>query len=316
MHGLPIKEDTQTLSIMVIDDSASERSLLQAMLHWLGNQVLELNSGLKAIKYLATNPGTIDLIILDVLMPGIDGYETARRIRKLEAEQNEEWCPIIFLSGRCGSEYIAHGIDAGGDDYLTKPVDATILKAKITAMQRIANMRKKLVAAKQQLEILAHTDELTQLPNRRRFKAILESEMARSRRHNIPLSLAYMDLDFFKNINDTHGHEAGDIVLQSIASLFTYSLRTEDSIGRVGGEEFCICLPGNDSAHSIEPCERYRSIIEKMPIKIESKTITITASFGLTSFLPNSDDATDLMARADKALYKAKQRGRNCVNVI
>jgi len=310
------KRHSRSLSILTIDDSTSERILLRAMLQRLGHVVTEAETGLQALKYLYDKSREFDLVFLDVRMSGIDGFETAQRIRVLERNRSEEWHPIIFLSGQTSPKDLAQGIEAGGDDYLTKPVNAIVLKSKITAMQRIADMRQRLLAAKQQLEVLAHTDELTQLANRRRLCYILESELARARRHKTPLSIAYMDLDHFKQINDTHGHDAGDAVLRSVAELLSTHLRVEDSIGRLGGEEFCICLPGTDASNSREPCERYRSLIEHLPIHTNSQTLRITASFGLTSFLPDSDDCTCLLTRADQALYRAKKNGRNRVEVV
>ncbi|MBL1277909.1 MAG: diguanylate cyclase [Ectothiorhodospiraceae bacterium] len=306
---------TQSLSILIIDDSTSERMLLRTLLRKLGHSITEAATGLHALIFLSNQPKAFDLIFLDVRMPGMDGYETARRIRAIEKGRSKEWCPIIFLSGQTRPEDIANGIAAGGDDYLTKPVNAIVVNSKITAMQRIANMRQQLLASNQQLEVLAHTDELTKLPNRRHFLTILDSELARAKRHNTSLSIAYMDLDHFKQVNDTYGHEAGDAVLLSVAKVLSVNLRTEDSIGRIGGEEFCICLPGADVSHSLEPCERYRSLIQNLQIHTSSQILTVTASFGLTSFLPDTDDSIRLLARADEALYQAKQYGRNRVEV-
>jgi len=307
---------SRPLSILIIDDSTSERVLLRVMLLRLGHSVKEAATGLHALELFADKSQTFDLIFLDVCMPGIDGLETAHRIRTLERKQSEEWCPIIFLSGRAAPDDIARGIEAGGDDYLAKPVNATIIKSRIVAMQRIADMRQRLLTAKQQLDVLAHTDELTQLPNRRHFLATLNAELARAKRHNTPLAIAYMDLDHFKHINDTHGHETGDAVLRAVANVISTNLRIEDSIGRIGGEEFCICLPDADAAHSLKPCERYRSLIENLKIHTPTHTLTVTASFGLTGILHDSDDSARLLARADAALYQAKQNGRNRVEVI
>lgn len=310
-----LKHYSRSLTILIIDDSTSERVLLRTMLQRLGHAVTEAAIGLQALEFLSDKSREFDLIFLDVRMPGIDGFETARRIRALEQERSKEWHPIIFLSGRSDPKDIALGIEAGGDDYLTKPINAIVLKSKIAAMQRIADMRQRLLIANQQLEVLAHTDELTHLANRRQFLSILDSELARAKRYNTPLSIAYMDLDHFKRINDTHGHKAGDAVLIAVAKVLSTNLRTEDSIGRIGGEEFCICLPGADAAHSLEPCERYRSLIESLQVHACSQTLTVTASFGLTSCIPNSDNSVGLLARADEALYQAKQHGRNRVEV-
>jgi len=302
--------------ILIIDDSTSERMLLKARLQQLGHQVMEAADGSQALMCLSEIKGDVDLVLLDVCMPGIDGFETARRIRLLEKGRGEEWCPIIFLSGRSDPEDISLGIESGGDDYLTKPADTIVLRAKIAAMQRIAAMRQKLLEMQQQLEVQANKDELTNLPNRRHFMETLEKELVRARRYSTPFSIAYMDLDHFKQINDTHGHEAGDVVLRTIAKAIADSLRGGDTIGRVGGEEFCFSLPGVDAADSVKPCERYRMLIEQLPIQSGSQTLKMTASFGITSFRPETDDAISLIARADKALYRAKELGRNRVVVI
>lgn len=306
-----------SLSILIIDDSPSERARLGAMLTQLGHQVTACASGGDGLDALANDQAEIDLVLLDVLMPGIDGFETARCIREWEQSQGEEWHPIIFLSGRTAPENIAEGVSAGGDDYLVKPVNGVVLKAKIAAMQRIATMRQRLLATKQQLEIQANTDELTQLPNRRHFLSILDAELSRAKRHNTPLAVAYLDLDNFKKINDNYSHKAGDAVLRAVAKVLSDNLRTEDSLGRIGGEEFCFCLPGTGTHHGKSPCERYRALIEGLSIECgESQRLAITASFGVTSFIPGSDDASQIIARADKALYQAKEKGRNRVEVI
>jgi len=311
-----MKHENSSLSILVIDDSSSDRLLLSTKLQHMGHQVKKAEDGQHALTLLSDNFSEIDLILLDVIMPGIDGFETAERIRKLEQVHDTKWHPIIFLSGKSDNNSISHGIESGGDDYLTKPIDVSLLRAKISAMQRIASCRKDLLVMNQQLEVLAHTDELTQLPNRRHFQDILESEIARANRYNMPISIAYMDLDHFKKINDTHGHKAGDIVLQNVTGMLAKNLRNVDSMGRIGGEEFCICLPSIDAKNALGPCERYRLLIENLSIATDSQSLNVTASFGLTSLIPGEDDANSLMMRADKALYRAKENGRNCIDVI
>ncbi|MCU7934331.1 MAG: GGDEF domain-containing protein, partial [Candidatus Thiodiazotropha sp. (ex Dulcina madagascariensis)] len=157
----------------------------------------------------------------------------------------------------------------------------------------------------------------TRKRNRWHFLAILDTEIARARRHGTPLSLAYLDLDHFKRINDTRGHDTGDAVLRQVSAALADSVRSEDSIGRLGGEAFCICLPGSNAEQSVEPCERYRSLIENLVIdNASAQGLKVTASFGLTGFNPISDHRASLLARADKALYQAKQAGRNRVVVI
>jgi two-component system cell cycle response regulator len=304
------------LSILLIDDSMSERALLQFRLQQMGHRVTDETNGGDALRTLYEAMPDFDLILLDVGMPHMDGLETCRRIRAIEIELGEEWRPIIFLSGRNGADDIAAGIAAGGDDYLVKPVDNRILKAKIQAMQRIADMRKRLVETLKQLQRQAHTDELTGLVNRRRFMDVLDQELARAKRQGTDLSLAYLDLDHFKRINDDHGHEAGDDVLRTVASSLSGIQRAEDTMGRLGGEEFCICMPGTDIEDSLRPCERYRELIAALEVKSGPLRLHVTASLGVTAFEPLADDRATLLARADKALYRAKQGGRNRVEVL
>ncbi|MCP4078003.1 MAG: diguanylate cyclase [Gammaproteobacteria bacterium] len=301
------------ITVLIVDDSISERVLIRARLQQLGHHVFEASDGYRASKIFTDKIGKIDLILLDVQMPGINGFETAMRIREFEEERGGEWCPIIFLSGRNEPEDIAQGIESGGDDYLVKPINSIILQAKIKSMQRIADMRHRLLDYQHQLEKLVNIDELTQLPNRRNFYMTLENELNRAKRHSLPFSVAYMDLDYFKQVNDSYGHDAGDTVLQSVAKIISANLRGCDLIGRVGGEEFCFCLIGTDADKVISACNRYRTLIEGLSIQTGDQVLKITASFGTTTFIPGSDDSSSLIARADKALYQAKEMGRNCV---
>ena len=179
-------------------------------------------------------------------------------------------------------------------------------------MYRIVNMRNKLLGTQKQLELLAQIDELTQVYNRRHFLVELNREMARSRRYRNRLSIAYLDIDHFKQVNDKYGHEAGDIALKQVAGTLKEHLRSEDILGRLGGEEFCLCLPELQASQAVESCERYRKLIESLPHQTNGQTFHVTASFGITEFNPE-DDEKSLLARADKALYSAKRSGRNCI---
>ncbi len=310
------KMNLKPIKVLVIDDSKSERVLIRARLQQLGHQVFEASDGYHAIKILKEKMEEIDLIMLDVQMPGIDGFETAMKIRSFEEERGDEWCPIIFLSGRNAPEDIALGIESGGDDYLIKPINSIILQAKIKSMQRIADMRHRLLDTQHKLEMLANIDELTQLPNRRNCFMTLEKELNRAKRYSLPFSIAYMDLDHFKQINDSYGHDAGDTVLQSVANIISNNLRDGDLMGRVGGEEFCFCLPGTDADKVTYACNRYRTLIENLSIKTGDQLLKVTASFGTTTFIHDSDDSSSLIARADKALYQAKEKGRNCIKQL
>jgi two-component system cell cycle response regulator len=301
------------ISVLIIDDSPSEQALLASKLRQMGHLTRSAFSGSEGIRELFDSERGYDLVLLDVLMPDMDGLETARRIRAMERDMGEEWRPIIFLSGRVSVDDVAAGIAAGGDDYLAKPVHTRVLHAKIQAMQRIADMRNRLLEFQGRLKLQAETDELTGLANRRHFLEELNRELARAKRHQTPLSLAYLDLDHFKRVNDRYGHKAGDDVLRAVAGAFRRALRDQDIMGRLGGEEFCICMPGVDLQGGRQACERFRDLVEQLSIHSDATTLRVTASLGVASLDPRLDDATRLMARADAAVYQAKQAGRNRV---
>lgn len=304
----PIKVDP--LSIMIVDDSSSERRLLSAILERFGHDIHEIGSGEEAESLVKDANTNIDLILLDVNMPDIDGYQTASRIRRLETQLGIEWQPIIFLSGRNSPSDIAMGIEAGGDDFIIKPVNSITLQAKIHAMSRISKMRKRLINVSKKLEMQAHFDELTGIANRRHFISMLEKEIARSHRHALPLSLAFFDVDKFKNVNDTYGHKIGDDVLKGIAQKLSDSLRQEDVIGRLGGEEFCIYFPGQTLQTTQRIIERYRVMINEIPFSAKQGDFHVSASFGISE-LTRDDDVNHLLEKADQLLYKAKNNGRN-----
>lgn len=298
------------LTILIVDDSVTERRLLAAILGRFGHNIIEAGSGEEALACIKDRNDNIDLILMDVNMPELDGYATSNKIRTLESDIGIEWQPIIFLSGRNTPNDIAMGIESGGDDFIAKPVNSITLQAKIHAMSRISKMRKRLIEIQHQLEKQAHFDELTGIANRRHFLSMLDKEIARSQRHSLPLSLAFFDVDKFKQVNDTHGHKVGDDVLKGIAQAVTESLRREDSFGRLGGEEFCIFLPGQQLEKAIKIIERYRILIEKINFQSDSGDFNVTASFGISE-LNKQDSVNSLLEKADQLLYRAKKNGRN-----
>jgi len=310
-----LSNQSLSLSVLLVDDSLSERRLLATVLTKFGCTVTQAESGSEGLQLFTSNTNAYDLILLDVNMPGVNGYHTAQQIRHYENNQLDRWTPIMFISGRYTPEDITIGIESGGDDYLIKPVDTMTLKAKMFSMMRIAKMRKQLVNTKEELERLANTDELTKIANRRYILNILEAEISRSTRYGDPLSIAYMDIDHFKKFNDKYGHDAGDAVLKSVASTLNTNLRHEDSFGRLGGEEFLLILPSTNEQQALQSCERYRYLIESNKTIFNKQDFNVTVSLGLTTFLPDDDDLQRFITRADQALYQAKSAGRNCISV-
>ncbi|MBL8385475.1 MAG: diguanylate cyclase [Burkholderiales bacterium] len=305
------------MKILVIDDAASQRMFLKAFLGKLGHEVFTANDGSEGIKaFAASDP---DIVLLDVMMPGIDGYETARVIRG----SNDEWVPIIFLSGCVDATDVEKGIDAGGDDYLTKPFDPKVLGAKIRSMTRIAQMRRVLVergealkAANQALMRLIDVDGLTGIANRRRLDAKLEEEIGRCARNGAPLSVVLLDIDHFKRFNDTHGHLAGDECLKQVARVLEAGvMRPADMVARYGGEEFCVVLPETDTEGALQVAERLRLAVAAAQVHLgPDRTAQVTVSLGAASRIAaRGSTAADWLGPADDALYVAKAAGRNCV---
>ena len=303
------------MKILLVDDSITERHILTAYLTKLGHTPIIAENGLEAVKLFETEKP--DLVLMDVIMPEMDGYQAARKIR----EENTTWIPIIFLSGRVDPEDIAEGIAAGGDDYLTKPVNLKILQAKMVAMQRIAKMRKKLVSVTEELETanvelkkLVNIDGLTGIANRRYLDKYLTVEISRAIRNHHPIAIIMCDVDHFKKFNDANGHLVGDDCLKSIAkTLDNACQRKSDLVARYGGEEFAVVLPNTSADDAKLVAEVMRKKVEAIEISDDSNNKKkITISLGIYSDNPNHTESIEiLLAKADSALYNAKKDGRN-----
>jgi len=283
----------------------------------MGHSVTEAHEGQQAIELFRSSAP--DLIVLDVDMPVMDGYETARRIRALGGDH--DWIPIIFLSGNVQDRDVASGIEAGGDDYLAKPVSPMVLRAKINAMQRITDMRRRLVDLKEQLE--AHNaslkeessqDALTGIPNRRSFDAAFEQEWNHATRSGKPLALLLADVDFFKKFNDTYGHQRGDDCLRKVAGAMRQAARRKvDLVARYGGEEFALLLPDTTPVSALLVAGRVLEGLRGLRLPHEAAPAGhVTLSIGVCATVPQADQpAADLVKTADRALYDAKSKGRN-----
>lgn len=305
------------MKILLVDDTKTERLILTAYLEKMKHEVVHAENGQQAIELFKSEKP--ELVLMDVIMPEMDGHEAARSIRNDE----NDWIPIIFLSGRVAADDIVAGIEAGGDDYLTKPVDYRILEAKMTAMQRIAEMRRKLInvsteleEANAELKKLVNIDGLTGLANRRYLDKYLRMEIARSLRNSEPVSVILCDVDFFKKYNDHFGHLKGDDCLKDVARALTVGCkRTTDLVARYGGEEFGIVLPDTGLTDAGRVAERMRSNVEMLKeAHPESDLGVVTISMGVCSLVASSkEQSEEVLKKADEALYEAKQAGRNCV---
>jgi diguanylate cyclase (GGDEF)-like protein len=295
---------------LIVEDSQMSQAYIQSLLAELEIDTVCASDGLSGVEFFQQEGP--DLVLLDIVLPDIDGLEVARRIRK--GERPGEWTPIIFLTARTTDEDLEAGIEAGGDDYLAKPINPVVLAAKLRAMQRIVLMRRELDAANRELRRLSSVDGLTGLANRRQFDYTLQNEWMWGQAQKQPLSLLMCDVDFFKLYNDNYGHPQGDECLRQVANALHEALKgPKDLAARYGGEEFAILLPNTGPDMAMMIAERARESVAalKMPHAL-SPLGQVSISLGVATRVPASTHTSDrLIALADRALYIAKHNGRN-----
>ncbi len=319
--------DGTIMKILVCDDSVVNRQIIGGYLQQMGHKAIYAENGQQAVELFTKYEP--DLVLIDVEMPGMNGYEATREIRQ-SCYDFSQWTPIIFVSSFIDDESIVKGIEAGADDYLTKPVSAAVLRAKIHAMRRLAAMREnlidfgkqlrevndKLLNSNQLLSELSLKDPLTRLGNRRAFEESLTKYCRSAIRNNEPLCMMMLDVDNFKSFNDTYGHQAGDYCLQQVAQVLKQSLhRASDFGARYGGEEFAILLADTPFAGGMHVADRIRMGVEALQIKNKRAPLgVVTVSIGVACTKIDSEFASEaLVAASDAALYEAKESGRNSV---
>ncbi len=329
--------ETNESNLLIVDDDKMNREIMYRHLKNLGYLNINLaESGKRALEIVATQP--IDLILLDMMMPVMNGLEVLTHLK-----ESQEWrlIPVIIISALDEKEMMLTCIEKGAEDYLIKPYDRVLLKARVSAClekkmlhdREVLNKQKleaayaelavayhELEVIKNELEGLSHRDGLTGIANRRYFDTVLEREWNAVRREKKCLSLILFDIDYFKKYNDTYGHLAGDDCLCQIAiAASTVIKRPRDTLARYGGEEFAVILPDTDSAGALVCAEQIRHAIESLNIiHISSQASPyVTASLGISTFIPNEEVSTSqqLIKEADLALYQAKRESRNCVKV-
>jgi two-component system cell cycle response regulator len=288
------------------DDIISCRALEKNLQDW-DYEVIVTKNGEEAWNMI--KQGGIRLAILDWTMPKMDGIELCNKIRHEYQQEKSEYIYIILLTGRDLQEDIITGLSAGADDYMTKPFSYLELKVRIQNGRRI-------IALEDSRLKMANTDNLTQLWNRKKIVEILEEELNRNHREGKSVGAVMLDIDRFKEINDTHGHVTGDTVLIEVASRLKKSLRNYDQIGRYGGDEFLIVLPGLSKVHGRTIGERLLNAVSKEAIQTEASSLKVSISIGMTiSDMSTRPSATQVIKDSDQALYQAKQAGRNRVHV-
>jgi len=315
------------MKVLVCEDSPVNQALIGAYLKKMGHKAIYANNGQQAVELFTKHQP--DLVLIDVEMPEMDGYEATKLIRQ-SLNDFSQWTPIIFISSHVDDESIVKGIEAGGDDYLTKPVSAAVLRAKIHAMRRLVSMREnlidfgkqlrevneKLLASTQLLADLSLKDPLTRLGNRRSFEETLARVSRIAIREHKPLCLLMIDIDNFKSFNDTYGHQAGDRCLQQVAIVFKRALhRASDFCARFGGEEFAILLMDTPLSGGAHVAERLRMGVEAYQIPNQKSALGfVSISVGVAVTDPKTEFLNDsLVAAADAALYQAKKAGRNAI---
>jgi two-component system, cell cycle response regulator len=295
-------------SILLAEDSAIYRHLIGGHLKEWGFDFLCARDGKEAWKLL-TKPDAPRLALLDWVLPEIEGIDLCRRLR--ERSEDEPYTYTILLTSKTRKHEMLEAMEAGVDDFLAKPFDPLELKARLMVGKRIVELQQKLVSANNALHFAASHDFLTGAWNRAEILAFMQRELARAQRDSTPVGIVLVDVDHFKKVNDEFGHETGDCVLKEVTKRLAVSLREYDGIGRYGGEEFLLVIPGCDLTTTIRRADQIRELISSQPIPTLLGPMTATVSMGAT--MGESANAELHLRCADKALYCAKHNGRNRV---
>ncbi len=324
-----VLNDQAGLEILVVTDSPVDMRILEKKLGSQGHHLTQAVDGQQALELaLKTNP---QLILTDWMMPRMNGLDLSRTLRLSEQAASTY---IIIMTAQDGNDELVEAFSAGIDDYVTKPINHRVLAARIRAARRIIDMQEEMERSKedlrltlaelgivnrrqqvlnQQLEQMAMEDQLTELPNRRAGLKRLDQEWSRSERSGEPLLCMILDIDHFKNVNDTYGHDAGDVVLKETAAVMKHQMRDSDTVCRFGGEEFLVICPGADLEVAKMLGNRIRKAIENNIVDTPEFKGNVTISIGVAGRSPDHVSAKDMIKDADEALYAAKEAGRNKV---
>ena len=295
-----MKSDLEATRILAIDDSVVNLKLMDLILGREGFEVISTSDSLEAVPLaLQHSP---HLILLDIMMPGLSGLESVWQLKQNNVTQG---VPVLMVTARTRGEDVRSALEAGAFDYVKKPLDEIEIVARVRSALRYKEHQDRLT------EMAMH-DSLTGLYNHRLLIELLERELSSAQRKAQSVSFCMADIDHFKTLNDRFGHQAGDFVLQEVSRILTQGLRKSDPVGRYGGEEFGIVLGSCAPETATALCERLRRSVERHPFLVQGQEIHITVSLGLAHADPEEKiTETDLVHRADTALYRAKAEGRN-----
>lgn len=298
------------LSVLVVDDSPIYRKLVAHALDGQEYTITFAKSGKEALEIFDRSAPQI--VVTDWMMPDVSGIELCEKIRESEFS----YTYIILLTSISDKDMVVKGLEAGADDYLTKPFDQGELIARIGVGRRIVTLQRDNEAKNLLLEEAARTDALTGLPNRRAIEEWAERQIRGASRHNYPLWVILADLDSFKSVNDNYGHDAGDVVLQKFAEVLRGTTRASDICGRMGGEEFVMVLTHVQREGIFPTIDRLRDQFASLVFRFGDRTTSVTSSFGVAGFQSTEIiEFSQLLRQADEALYAAKRAGRNRVEI-
>ncbi len=305
---------TEPARIVVAEDDATTRQRLGVLLTGQGHQVELFASATAALERVQRSP--VDLCLFDVIMPGLGGLEACRMVKSMTAD--EGFLPVILLTAKADPNSRVEGLRIGADDYVGKPFDERELVARVASMLRIKRMHDAVQAAKNRLAELAITDELTGLFNFRYLHTRLHEEFKRAERYRDPLACTMIDIDHFKSINDTHGHDAGDAMLAEVARRVRQVVREIDVVTRYGGDELLVMLPNTHFSGAVTVAHRVWGSVRDQPVSLPSGAVVRgSVSVGVALY-PSRDIGSkqDLLRAADQALYQAKRDGRDRICVF
>jgi len=308
MQAVETRNQSQVVAtILIADDSPLYRRLVEASFSNTECSIICAKNGRDALRLFGEYKP--DLVITDWSMPDISGIELCQKIR---SEFKHFYPYVILLTANTDKKEIIEGLSSGADDYLTKPFHPGELQARVNVGLRMVRLHKEIQEKNRQLEELALTDPLTGLPNRRAIDIWATRELSAARRHQFSVWVAMADLDHFKKVNDTFGHDVGDSVLKRFAEILKKNTRESNICGRLGGEEFLAVLTHVDKQQARIAIERIRLELQEQSFSVGANAFRVTSSFGIARLRDRGEsNLTTLLTEADKALYLAKRQGRN-----